>query len=201
MNCSSSARNRGNGKFAATSLPPPILPQPNNACFVKRSKGGRREKRFRSGEQWTVVSPEPGGSVLEQAGKFNVYKACELQLAVGDQNRVTSHLGARVRSSCRFSFAARPSRPAPVASNTPSSKDSDCIDCSSLEKTDTKNCLRCGISDWLRRLHIDEAESFRTRLDDGRRDPVCYSAYFADIVSSSRHQPTSSTKDELASGA
>jgi hypothetical protein len=111
------------------------------------------------------------------------------------------HLGARVRSSCRFSFAARPSRPAPVASNTPSSKDSDCIDCSSPEKTDTKNCLRCGISDWLRRLHIDEAESFRTRLDDGRRDPVCYSAYFADIVSSSRHQPTSSTKDELASGA
>ena len=74
----------------------------------------------------------------------------------------------------------------------------DCIDCSSPEKTDTKNCLRCGISDWLRRLHIDEAESFRTPLDDGRRDPVCYSAYFADIVSSSRHQPTSSTKDELA---
>src|ERR1700688_4367747 len=33
MNCSSSARNRGNGKFTATSLPPPILPQPNNACF------------------------------------------------------------------------------------------------------------------------------------------------------------------------
>jgi hypothetical protein len=65
-------------------------------------------------------------------------------------------------SSCRFSFVARPSRPRP-----PSSKDSDCIDCSSPEKTDTKNCLRCGISDWLRRLHIDEAESFHTRLDDG----------------------------------
>ena len=144
-------------------------------------------RRFRSGEQWTVVSPEPGGSVLEQAGKFNVYKACELQLAVGDQIRVTSHLGARVRSSCRFSFAARPSRPAPVASNTPSSKDSDCIDCSSPEKTDTKNCLRCGISDWLRRLHIDEAESFRTPLDDGRRDPVCYSAYLQTL---SRHPVT-----------
>jgi 3-oxoacyl-ACP reductase-like protein len=37
MNCSSSARNRGNGKFTATSLPPPILPQPNNACFVDQT--------------------------------------------------------------------------------------------------------------------------------------------------------------------
>ena len=25
--------------------------------------------------------------------------------------------------------------------------------CSSPEKTDTKNCLRCDISDWLRRLY------------------------------------------------
>src|SRR6266852_7859291 len=46
----------------------------------------------------------------------------------------------------------------------------------------------------------DEAGAFRARRDDGRRDPVCYSAYFADIVSSSRHHQHLRRKDELASG-
>ena len=43
---------------------------------------------------------------------------------------------------------------------------------------------------------IDEAGSFRARRDDGRRDPVCYSAYFADL---SRHPVTTNIFDEKMS--
>ena len=75
--------------------------------FHKIVKGvgesGRKEKRFRSGEQWRVVSRDPGGGVrverdgqqrflpLEQAGKFNVYKTAQLAVAVGDRIRVTKN--------------------------------------------------------------------------------------------------------------
>jgi conjugative relaxase-like TrwC/TraI family protein len=75
--------------------------------FHKIAKGveenGRKEKRFRSGEQWRVVSRDPGGGVrverdgqqrflpLGQAGKFNVYKTAQLSVAAGDRIRVTKN--------------------------------------------------------------------------------------------------------------
>lgn len=73
-------------------------------------ENGRKERRFRSGEQWRVVNRAPTGGVLiereghrrflplEQAGKFNVYKACTLQVAVGDRLRMTKNFRSAGKS-------------------------------------------------------------------------------------------------------
>jgi len=148
MNCSSSARNRGNGKFTATSLPPPILPRPNNACFP-RGLSGPLDQTLTSPrrippqpittEFRPISSPLHGhypnptfGNLVELCDRGAVFvehpalavccrRQCRRQgetvIALKGRNRkctlyydqtlVTSHLGARVRSSCRFSFGYR----------------------------------------------------------------------------------------------
>ena len=67
--------------------------------------GGRKEKCFRSGEQWTVVRRDPGGSVLveregvqkflplEHSGKFDLYRPEQIALAAGDTVRITKNFG------------------------------------------------------------------------------------------------------------
>jgi ATP-dependent exoDNAse (exonuclease V) alpha subunit len=75
---------------------------------------GRKEKRFRSGEQWTVVRRDPGGSVLveregvqkflplEHSGKFDLYRPEQIALAAGDTVRITKNFcvaGTRFRNN------------------------------------------------------------------------------------------------------
>jgi len=77
--------------------------------FHRMAKGaehnGTKQKRFRSGEHWTVVRRQDGAVVvsnggqekllpLSQAGKFELYRQEQLALAVGDQIRVTKNFTA-----------------------------------------------------------------------------------------------------------
>src|SRR5260370_40032012 len=76
--------------------------------------GGRKEKRFRSGEQWTVVRRDPGGGVLveregvqrflplEHSGKFDLYRPEQMALAAGATVRITKNFcvaGTRFRNN------------------------------------------------------------------------------------------------------
>lgn len=73
--------------------------------FHRLARGVPRQKRFKSGEQWTVVD-RPGAEVmldrneerktlpLGQAGKFEVYRPQELCVAAGENIRITKNFVA-----------------------------------------------------------------------------------------------------------